>query len=66
MVYASTGAPNFPKNPDDYWSGEKVDQAAWDKILKDVMAKDFEDHVPKVCALTASSCPGFKLAEQNK
>ena len=49
MVYASTGAPSFPKNPEDHWNGDKVDQAAWDIILKDVMAKDFEDHVPKVC-----------------
>ena len=57
MVYASTGAPNFPKNPNDYWNGGKVDQAAWDIILKDVMAKDFEDHVPKVCRLTLSFWP---------
>ena len=48
MVYASTGAPRFPNAPDKYWKGEKIDQEAWDVVLKDVMAKDFEDHVPKV------------------
>ena len=48
MVYASTGTPNFPKDPKEYWKGENINQEAWNVVLKDVMAKDFEDHVPKV------------------
>lgn len=48
MVFASTGAPQLNKKAEDYWKGEIVDQSEWDIILKDVMAKDFEDHVPKV------------------
>ena len=48
VVYATTGSPQLNKQPEDYWKGEQVDQASWDVVLKDVIAKDFEDHIPKV------------------
>ena len=51
MVYASTSAPEFPKTPEDFWKGGEINQDAWNVVLKDVMAKDFEDHVPKVLIL---------------
>ena len=37
------------KSPDDYWTGENVDQTAWDKIINEAMGKDHDDHVFKVC-----------------
>ena len=49
MVFASTGAPELNKNVEDHLQGQKGDQHTWDIILKDIMAKDFENHVPKVC-----------------
>ena len=49
MVFASTGAPELNKKAEDHLQGQEVNQQTWDVILKDVMAKDFEDHVPKAC-----------------
>lgn len=48
MVFAATGSPQLNKKTDAYWEGEIVGKSEWDVILNDVMAKDFEDHVPKV------------------
>ena len=52
MVFASTGAPQLNKKSEDYWTGDIVDKRAWNILLNDVMAKDFEDHVPKVKSVT--------------
>ena len=53
MVYASVGAPDLTKSPEDYWNGELVDQKSWDIILNDLIAKDYENHVPKVSSSPA-------------
>ena len=49
MVYVSQGCPPLSKSPEDYWKGGKPDQAKWDKLIKETIAKSYETHVYKVC-----------------
>ena len=51
VVYARVGAPNLTKTPEDYWKSETITQADWDKIIKDTMAEEFENHIFKVIDL---------------
>ena len=48
VVYARVGAPDLTKKPEDYWKSETITQADWDKIIKDTMAEEFENHIFKV------------------
>ena len=51
VVYARVGAPDLTKKPEDYWKGETISQADWDKIIKDTVAEEFENHIFKVIDL---------------
>ena len=50
-VYARVGAPDLTKKPEDCWKSETITQADWDKIIKDTMAEEFENHIFKVIDL---------------
>ena len=51
VVYARVGAPDLTKKPEDYWKSETITQADWDKIIKDTVAEEFENHIFKVINL---------------
>ena len=48
VMYATITAPKMSKNPEDYWTGDTVDQTAWDQIIQEALNKDHDDHVFKV------------------
>ena len=48
VVYARVGAPDLTKKPEDYWKSETITQADWDKIIKETIAEEFENHIFKV------------------
>ena len=50
IVYARLGAAALIKKPEDFWMGETVDQAAWDKIIQEAIPQEFESHIYKVCS----------------
>ena len=53
VVYARAGAPDLTKKPEDYWKSETITQDDWDKIIKDTIAEEFENHIFKVIYLKA-------------
>ena len=55
VVYARVGAPDLTKNPEDYWKSEMITQADWDKIIKETIAEEFENHIFKVIDLKTTS-----------
>ena len=48
VMYATITAPEMSKNQEDDWTGDTVDQAAWDQIIQEALNKDHDDHVYKV------------------
>ena len=56
ITYARVDAPEMSHKPDDYWKGDKIDQAAWDPIIKELMEKDWEYHVVKVFYFVSCFC----------
>ena len=64
IVYGRFGAPPLNKKPEDYWTGETVDQAAWDKIIQEAIPQEYESHIFKVCPQVFESsinCPTTKI-----
>ena len=48
VIFARINPPAMTKRPKDYWTGENVDQAAWDELLKRSRDNNYEAHVHKV------------------
>ena len=57
IVYARFGAPPLTKMPEDFWTEETVDQAAWDKIIQEAISQEYESHIFKVCFESSLNCP---------
>ena len=48
MWYCRRGFPELTVKPDAYWKGGKIDQAAWDAIIKGYVKEKQEVHRFKV------------------
>ena len=43
-----TGPAQLTKRPEHFWTGDKVDQAAWDAVIAHALKREYEAHVFKV------------------